>query len=131
MVKEGMLEAQRMRVVCAEGDRARRVADVKHYIGKLDEVEGIVKEHQRLFFCRCKVIRLSSVYVSMVVLTFHMNSGGQLLGHFRGLEGAAHQRKPAPGRTEREEGRQNRGGARSRRGIDDRVLGWDPAERRD
>ena len=53
-VKEGMLEAQRMRVARAEGDRARRIADVKYYIEKLDEMEDIVKEHQRLFFCRCE-----------------------------------------------------------------------------
>ena len=53
-VQEGLLEAQRMRVARGEGDKARRVVDVKHYIGKLDEMEGIVKEHQRLFFCRCK-----------------------------------------------------------------------------
>ena len=45
-----------MRVECGEGDMARQVADVKHYIGKLDEMEGIVKEHQRLFFCRCKSV---------------------------------------------------------------------------
>ncbi|PIL23065.1 hypothetical protein GSI_14372 [Ganoderma sinense ZZ0214-1] len=51
-VKEGVLEAQRMRVVRGKGDRACRVGDVKSYIGKLDEMEGIVKEHRRLFSCR-------------------------------------------------------------------------------
>ena len=62
-VKEGMLEAHRMRVARGEGNRARRVAYVKHYIGKLDEMDGIVKEHQRLFFCTCKMIRPPFVHV--------------------------------------------------------------------
>ena len=49
-----MLEAQLMRVARGEGDKEHRVADVKRYIGKLCEMEGIVEEHQRLFFCRCE-----------------------------------------------------------------------------
>ncbi len=55
-VKEGVLEAQRMRVARGEGDPARRVGDIKRYVDKLDEMTAIIEEHQRLFFCRCECI---------------------------------------------------------------------------
>ncbi|KAM5541667.1 hypothetical protein V8D89_004648 [Ganoderma adspersum] len=83
-VKEGMLEAQRMRVARGEGDRARRVADVKHYIGKLDEMEGIVKEHQRLFFCRSA----ESYLAILEDLKARRISAGLLLGELSGRKDA-------------------------------------------
>ena len=58
-VKEGVLEAQRMRVARREGDTACRIADVKFYVEMLDEMREIVEEHQRLFSCRCEYGSLS------------------------------------------------------------------------
>ena len=58
-VKEGVLEAQRMRVARREGGTACRIADVKFYVEMLDKMREIVEEHQRLFSCRCEYGSLS------------------------------------------------------------------------
>ena len=62
-MKEGALEELRMRVARGEGDKARRVADAKSYVEMLDEMRGIIEEHQRLFSCRREYGSLSHFYM--------------------------------------------------------------------
>ncbi|KAI1784180.1 hypothetical protein LXA43DRAFT_245218 [Ganoderma leucocontextum] len=79
-VKEGMLEAQRMKIVRGEGEKARRVEYVKTYLAQLEDMVGVVEDHQRLFSCRSP----ESHSALLKSLRKRRTGAGMLLGELSG-----------------------------------------------
>ena len=127
-VKEGLLEAQRIRVARGEGDNACRVEDVKSYVNKLDEMVGIVEEHQRLFSCRCEFMVVILFLFVLIVTPFCANSARQARCPSQRPEEATYQRRLAARRVEWEDGREGCGEPRQGRDMGDGVLGRSQGE---